>query len=228
MVRMEKLVVVALIRMSATGSDAGRFDTLLMYTQRQRGFTLVEILLVLVIIVVITAMVAPSFFQSLGGDVSSEARRLHMQLRMAADEAQLSGRPVRCSVWPDRMRFRVPGNGQWVAMSGVLSEYVMTPGFNIMNASRDGSDGMTGSLESIDQAWQEKRSQNNAQNSFDDTAASQKREEAEQPPLADFLFWPDGSVTQGVIEIASADATEIRRIHLQSGPGGIRLEKQEP
>ncbi len=60
-----------------------------------RGFTLIEILVVIVIMAVIAGIVAPRFGFSERGDVDVEARRLARILQLAADEAALSGSPIR-------------------------------------------------------------------------------------------------------------------------------------
>jgi len=186
----------------------------------QQGFTLIEIMLVIVIMTVVTAMVVPSFFQSLGVDATTEARALHKTLRLASNEAQLMGKPIRCSVWPDRLRFFEPGNGRWQALdSNILASYVLGEGMLIREASLDASDGLDSALESIDQAWQRQREDEDASSAETPVFSEDKT----QAPLADFLFWPDGSVTSGYLDVGDQEGNALRRIQIQPGPGGIRL-----
>lgn len=60
----------------------------------QSGFTLLEILLVLIIIVVASALIIPSFFSAKTPSPDLAARELVKVLRLAADEAALDGRPL--------------------------------------------------------------------------------------------------------------------------------------
>ncbi|RMG90939.1 MAG: type II secretion system protein GspH [Zetaproteobacteria bacterium] len=71
----------------------------------QRGFTLIEILVVIVIMAVIVGIVAPNLGLSDRGDVDVEARRLARALQLAADEATLSGLPIRWIASPHAYRF---------------------------------------------------------------------------------------------------------------------------
>ncbi|MCF6208540.1 MAG: prepilin-type N-terminal cleavage/methylation domain-containing protein, partial [Ghiorsea sp.] len=62
--------------------------------QTQAGFTLLEILLVIVMIAVTSAMVVPSL-NIMGASLEDESKRLQSTLRFAIQEAQLSGEPLR-------------------------------------------------------------------------------------------------------------------------------------
>ena len=61
----------------------------------QRGFTLLEISLVLLLIITISAMVMPNIFQASGSQMEDEADQLTNLLRLASEEAQVSGTPIR-------------------------------------------------------------------------------------------------------------------------------------
>jgi len=55
------------------------------------GFTLLEILLVIVIMAVTSMMVAPSYFSAVSVSIDDEGKRLAQVLRLASEEATLSG-----------------------------------------------------------------------------------------------------------------------------------------
>jgi type II secretion system protein H len=57
----------------------------------EAGFTLLEIMLVIVIMAVTAMMVAPSYFTALSASVDDEGKRLAQVLRLASEEATLSG-----------------------------------------------------------------------------------------------------------------------------------------
>jgi general secretion pathway protein H len=58
---------------------------------RNRGFTLVEIMLVLVVIGIMLGLASVAFTPNPAKDLQREAQRLQVVLQMAADEAQLQG-----------------------------------------------------------------------------------------------------------------------------------------
>lgn len=84
----------------------------------QVGFTLLEILLVLIIVAVATAMIAPSFYAVSKPSAQDEARHLAMALRMAEDEIALNGQPM---IWyASRHAYgfeRSDGQGKWVRLA---------------------------------------------------------------------------------------------------------------
>lgn len=168
-----------------------------MCVDRQQGFTLIEILLVIVIATVLSAMVAPSFFQSTGASVESEARYVQKILRLASEEAQLSGILIRCSVYHDELRFETPAkDGQWQSLSDkqFQAAQLKAPIF-IKNAHLNGDV----AIEKLGTSGDEK------------------------PALARFNFWPDGAVSAGELSLAIKPAGTVLMIELRSGPGGIHV-----
>lgn len=85
--------------------------------RRQRGFTLVELLAVLVVIGIALGMVslkaAPSQAQALQG----EAQRIALLLQLARDEAIVRNRQVAFEADPERYRFLVRDERQWQAVT---------------------------------------------------------------------------------------------------------------
>lgn len=65
------------------------------YIRHQAGFTLIEMLLVIVVIAVSAALLAPGFIGAAVPSLSDEARRLRQAFILASEEAVLSGRPIR-------------------------------------------------------------------------------------------------------------------------------------
>ncbi len=65
------------------------------HDQRSAGFTLIEILVVIVIMAVMAAFVVPSFVSLNRGSLDDEARRLVRVLKISADESILTGRMIR-------------------------------------------------------------------------------------------------------------------------------------
>jgi len=165
---------------------------------RQQGFTLIEILLVIVIATVLSVMVAPSFFQSTGASVESEARYIQKILRLASEEAQLSGKLIRCSVYHDEIRFETPAkDGQWQSLSDKQLQAAQLKAPVFIQAAH-----LNGDL------------------AIEKMGASDDK----IPALAQFNFWPDGRVSAGELSLAiNPTATTVLTIELRSGPGGIHV-----
>ncbi|MDQ6970890.1 MAG: prepilin-type N-terminal cleavage/methylation domain-containing protein [Mariprofundus sp.] len=84
----------------------------------ESGFTLLEILMVIVILSVSTMMVAPSFFSALSASLDDEADRLVQTLRLAQDEAALSSQSLRISFRAHSYAFQSSNaEGEWTAFN---------------------------------------------------------------------------------------------------------------
>jgi len=118
------------------------------------GFTLLEILIVLVLMGIMIAVVAPSFFSINHASAEREAQRLARVLRLAADESALRGLQLRWTATPRGYYFEQrDAQGEWRRMQeppyhehawpdgvrvlaarpqpterGVLARYVLRPG----------------------------------------------------------------------------------------------------
>lgn len=165
--------------------------------ENMRGFTLIEIMLVLVIMTVLMAMVAPNFFTASQGDVKTEARFLQKVLRLASEEAQLRGKPVRCSVYSDQLIFEVPAqDGTWMPMQ--LPEFQNVrpkPPIEVLAVRLNGDMGLNDTFVQGD----------------------------ELPPLAHLMFWADGSLTTSEMDLGIPKHDEHITIALQAGAGGIHV-----
>lgn len=167
----------------------------------QEGFTLIEILLVIVLITVLSAVVAPSFFQATGADVNVEARLLQKTLRLAAEESQLTGKTLRCSIYQDYISFAVADNeGVWQAiMEEPFAQVTIQPPIKVLEARLKGDVG----LNDLEVKGEEK------------------------PPILRVMLWPDGRVSPASL-VLGVDADALQRtIEISSGLGGIRLIKAE-
>jgi len=82
-----------------------------------KGFTLVEILVVMVIIGITLGMVSLNAIPSPRQDLDNEAKRLTLLLQIARDEAIVRNREVAFEATPERYRFMVRNETGWTAMN---------------------------------------------------------------------------------------------------------------
>ena len=86
---------------------------------RQRGFTLIEILVVLVIIGIMVGLASVRLMPDDARAVADEAQRLALLLEQTRDQAVVSGEPIAFSVEAGRYRFWSLGEGgEWVPRTG--------------------------------------------------------------------------------------------------------------
>jgi len=163
------------------------------------GFTLIEILLVLVIMAVMAAMVVPSFFAASGPSLHDQARRLAQALRLAADEAALTGKPVRWVARAHGYAFETPdAEGVWQPMTErPYNDFTLPAGLLIS---------------AVDPAHAPK------------TEDSRQAKADGEPPIAHLLLPPQGVMEAAEITLAEeADMVSSEAIRVRPGPGGIRL-----
>jgi general secretion pathway protein H len=80
---------------------------------RTRGFTLVEIMVVMVIIGVTLGLASLNAMPSPRQDLQKEAQRLTLLLQLARDEAIVRNRPVTFEATPEHYRFLVRNETRW-------------------------------------------------------------------------------------------------------------------
>ena len=81
--------------------------------RQQRGFTLIEILVVLVVIGIAMAMVAINGMPGARDGLRFETERLAQLLSLAREEAQVRGAPIRLEADETRYRFAILRDRQW-------------------------------------------------------------------------------------------------------------------
>ncbi len=80
---------------------------------RQHGFTLIEIMVVVVIVGTITTFAVLGLSMGRDDTVEREARRLHMVLELAAESALLEARELGLILEPDGYRFTELQDADW-------------------------------------------------------------------------------------------------------------------
>jgi general secretion pathway protein H len=86
---------------------------------RQAGFTLIEILVVLVIIGITVAMISINLMPDDKRVLTTEAQKLVLLFEQARDEAIISGKAIAWSAEGDKSRFwRKDDQGKWIPDSG--------------------------------------------------------------------------------------------------------------
>jgi general secretion pathway protein H len=81
--------------------------------RRSGGFTLVEIMVVMVIIGITLGMVSVNVLPSPRQDLQAEARRLSLLLQLARDEAIVRNRPITFEATSERYHFLVRNETRW-------------------------------------------------------------------------------------------------------------------
>lgn len=84
---------------------------------KARGFTLIEILVVLVIMGITLGLTVMSAAPSQAQSMQKEAQRIALLLQLARDEAIVRNRPVAFEAGPDSYRFLVRNDRAWEPLS---------------------------------------------------------------------------------------------------------------
>ena len=173
---------------------------------RQAGFTLLEILLVIVMIALTSAMVVPSISNVSQGSVSEESKRLRLIMRLAMEESQLSGVPLRWLATEKGWSFEAYGeDGEWLAFDEPpLTPYRLPQGVRISQVEQAGD--------------------------FFLDMGEQK--DAEEDAIVGMvLLLPDGTTSQSNILLegegnGQGGSAESGHLQIRPGPAGIRLQSQ--
>ncbi len=167
---------------------------------RASGFTLLEIMLVLAIVVVVLAIVAPRFTWAPAASLVDEAQHFRRLLAYAREEAELGGVPLRCTVLRTGYRFSraTPKDGKeaWMLVQRPpLTAYRLPDPLIIQHVRMSGM-----------------RMRLTVDNS----------DVRESTVLAHLFFYPDGSLSPADVVMAAGSARMVLR--LRPGPGGISVE----
>jgi general secretion pathway protein H len=98
---------------------------------RQRGFTLLELLVVLVIVGIMLGVVSFNALPSGRQRLQNDAQRIALLLQMAREEAIVRNRPIAFDAGPVSYRFMVRGDQGWEKIRDVdmlrEREFVLSP-----------------------------------------------------------------------------------------------------
>jgi len=153
--------------------------------------------MVIVILSVTTMMVAPSFFSASSNSLENEAHRLVQTLRLAQDEAVLSGQILRISLHKQSYSFQsINSDSEWMPFrSSPFQTYQLIDGIHI--------------------------DQIHPQPPF-----IEQSDEKKEPVLAHLLLMPDGINQIADITLIQSSDNRPLQIQLRPGPGGIRIVKE--
>ncbi|OIO74697.1 MAG: type II secretion system protein GspH [Zetaproteobacteria bacterium CG1_02_53_45] len=169
----------------------------------ESGFTLLEMLLVVVILAVSATMIAPSYFSAASASLEDEGGRLVQVLRLASEECVLSGRLLRVLVRAHSYEFQVAGaDGKWQAVEDQMyREHQLYEGFKVA----------------------EIRPQLALTEEIDTQQIDTKEKDAEVV-ISQLLLPPDGirQIADIVLAEESANGRQIT-VQFRPGPGGIRI-----
>lgn len=168
-----------------------------------RGFTLLEIMLVLVIISVSTMMVMPSYFSAFSGSLGDEGKRLVQVLRLAQEESALSGQHYRVRFRAHSYSFQsTDQHGEWHTLqASPYQPHDLGKTFQVL----------------------EIRPQPPLTEQVD--SGKEKRE----PVMADLLLPPEGiHQISDIILAKDPDDGQSLTIHFRPGPGGIAVAEDSP
>ena len=93
-------------------------QALLPVARRARGFTLIEIMVVMVIIGITLGMVSFNAMPSERQNLQNEAKRIALLLQLARDEAIVRNRLIAFDADPDAYRFVVKNELRWEQVEG--------------------------------------------------------------------------------------------------------------
>jgi len=171
-------------------------------SMRESGFTLLEILLVIVIMAVTSMMVAPAYFSAISVSVDDESRRLAQALRLASEEATLSGKMFRVRFRQHSYQFQsADQSGVWQSLQETpYKEHKLAEGIQIV--------AVRPSVLLTEQTGKEKQGQ--------------------EAVLADVLFAPEGirKIVDIILDTEPSDGHPLT-IQLRPGPGGIAVKTDE-
>jgi len=167
---------------------------------------------VIVIISVVTALVVPSMFSNSSDNGADETLRLQQVMRLAVDEAQLTGTPLRWWARKDRYGFEKRNNQQWQQLTAGVFAIRKLKGVVIDRVIENG----------VDQQIEEDGAGTSNQAKQDFFASSQQ---ASEPLIGRVLMLPNGMVTMVNVDLLERQGGQLHRLLIRPGPAGIVEEK---
>jgi len=198
-----------------------------MTSPQARGFTLLELMLVLVVMAVVASFVLPNLFQPSNAALDDSARRMVRLLHLASEEAQLRGTSLRVNAYADHYDFELAGDGgQWQALSEAPFDAQSLPeGVSISEVKLSEGVQFYGGIAAQDSFG---TNQTDAMQGTSGTSSSQGSDakKAEKAPLGSLTLMSDGMLTLADISLHAASGDVL--IELRPGPGGIRIVENQP
>ncbi len=196
-----------------------------MTSPHTRGFTLLELILVLLVMAVVSAFVLPNLFRPASAQLDDSARRMVRLLHLAAEEAQLRGTSLRFNLWSDHYAFELADDsGQWQPMSEVpFSGQLFPEGVSINGVKMTEGVQFYGDMQDTTPAKQDDAAQDGSGPSL---AQGSEGGKAEKPPLGMIVLMSDGMLTLADVRLHAASGDVL--LELRPGPGGIRVAEERP
>lgn len=192
-----------------------------MTSPHARGFTLLELMLVLVVMAVVASYVLPNLFRPDRASLDESARRMVRLLHLASEEAQLRGLPLRIHVRSDRYDFELAGDGgQWLLLNEApFGAQTLPEGVSISEMKLAEGVQFYGGIAALDAAGTD-------QGSGQTEARSPDGKKPEKALLGSITLMPDGMLTLADLTLHAASGDAL--IELRPGPGGIRIVDRQP
>lgn len=192
-----------------------------MTSPHARGFTLLELMLVLVVMAVVASYVLPNLFRPASAPLDESARRMVRLLHLASEEAQLRGLPLRINVRSDRYDFELAGDGgQWLPLNEApFGAQTLPEGVSISEMKLAEGVQFYGGIAAPDAVGTD-------QGSGQTEARSPDGKKPEKALLGSITLMPDGMLTLADLTLHAASGDAL--IELRPGPGGIRTVDRQP
>jgi len=191
---------------------------------RQRGFTLLEIMLVLAVMAVVAGFVLPNLFRPSSASLDDTSRHLVRLLHLASEEAQLRGMQLRWKAYGDHYGFDLAGeSGEWQTLNEPpFTGQQLPDGVTISEVKL--SEGVQMFMPGVSDVRAE--GEKAQLSSADGRADKGKQSGKEMAPLGTVVFMSDGMLTLADVQLRAAAGD--RRIELRPGPAGIRMLDNNP
>ncbi|OIQ01071.1 MAG: type II secretion system protein GspH [Zetaproteobacteria bacterium CG2_30_46_52] len=171
----------------------------------ERGFTLLEILLVIVMIAVTSAMVVPSLYQSTFGSAEEVSQRLRVVMRAALEESQMTGLPIRWVATEQNWYFEALAqtapdkSAEWVGYAeSPFETYDLPEGIMLTRVEQVGD--------------------------FVLDMGEQSNDGQQAVVIGIVLLLPDGTTSQSDVYFAEEKEAYAKFLRIRPGPAGIQIQ----